>query len=233
MNTEEKARAYDEALERAKQVLSNNCTEVEKLCLECVFPQLSESEDERIRKWLIEMVEVFRKANPTNAEHNGDCSEAIAYLERQKEPAPVPDKFSGLKSLMLQYLQSAANRKDDAEIEDDTDLYGRKILDYVWKYDEKQKEQKPAEWSEEDNNALKYIHELISFGYTENFFDAQTAADMRTWLNSHFIHWKPSEEQMWVFLKANPVNLMPEELSIYKSLCNDLQKQSGEMKSKH
>ena len=58
------------------------------------------------------------------------------------------------------------------------------------------KEQKPVEWSEEDNNALKYIHELISFGYTENFFDAQTAADMRTWLNSHFIHWKPSEEQM-------------------------------------
>lgn len=44
-----------------------------------------ESKDERIRKWLIEMVEELRKANPTNAEHNGNCSEAIAYLEKQKE----------------------------------------------------------------------------------------------------------------------------------------------------
>ena len=66
--------------------------------------------------------------------------------EKQKEPLPIPDKFSGLKSLMLQYLQSAANRKDDAEIEDDTDLWGRKILDYVWKYEETQKEQKPVEY---------------------------------------------------------------------------------------
>lgn len=46
---------------------------------------LKESEDERIREWLIEMVEELRKANPTNAEHNGNCSEAIAYLEKQKE----------------------------------------------------------------------------------------------------------------------------------------------------
>lgn len=41
--------------------------------------------DERIRKWLIEMVEELRKANPTNAKHNGNCSEAIAYLEKQKD----------------------------------------------------------------------------------------------------------------------------------------------------
>ena len=65
--------------------------------------------------------------------------------KKQKEPLPIPDKFSGLKSLMLQYLQSAANRKDDSEIESDTDLWGRKILAYVWKYSDEQKEQKPVE----------------------------------------------------------------------------------------
>ena len=53
-----------------------------------VIVREKESEDERIRKWLIEMVEEFRKANPTNAEHNGNCSEAIAYLEKQKEQKP-------------------------------------------------------------------------------------------------------------------------------------------------
>ena len=55
------------------------------------------------------------------------------------------------------------------------------------------------EWSEEDENALKYLHELISFGYTEKFMDAQTAHDMREWVNRSLRpqpHWKPSEEQM-------------------------------------
>ena len=37
-------------------------------------------------------------------------------------------------------------------------------------------------------------------------------------------HWRPSEEQMRVLLKATPVNLMPEELRVYHSLYNDLQK---------
>lgn len=49
MNTEKKARAYDEALERAKQVLSNNCTEVEKLC------QWKPSEEQI--KWLKDVIE--------------------------------------------------------------------------------------------------------------------------------------------------------------------------------
>ena len=65
--------------------------------------------------------------------------------------------------------------------------------------------QPKQEWSEEDENALKYIHELLVFGYTEKFMDAQTAHDMRKWVNEHLrpdtfqngnSHWKPSEEQM-------------------------------------
>lgn len=36
--------------------------------------------------------------------------------------------------------------------------------------------------------------------------------------------WKPSEGQMKVFFKATPVNLMPEELLIYQSLYNDIEK---------
>lgn len=74
-------KAYKEALKRAKQGLP----------MDEVFPELKESEDERIRKWLIEIVEELRKANPTNVEHNGNCSEAIAYLEKQKEY--VSDNF--------------------------------------------------------------------------------------------------------------------------------------------
>ena len=55
---------------------------------------------------------------------------------------------------------------------------------------------KPAkqEWSEEDENALKYIHELIEFGYSKNFMDAQTAADMRRWINKSLRPQQPKQE---------------------------------------
>lgn len=119
-------------------------TPEEMEALETLIPELKESRDEQIRKAIIKSLDVpFPEDNLPGTDVTYE--EAIAYLEKKKEPIPVPDKFSGLKSLMLQYLQSAANRKDDAEIESDTDLWGRKILDYVWKYDEKQKEQKPVE----------------------------------------------------------------------------------------
>ena len=89
--------------------------------------------------------------------------------------------------------------------------------------------QPEQEWSEEDENALKYIHELIGFGFTEKFFDAQTAADMREWLNEKFKslrpqpHWKPSEEQMKVFdgLYHNYI-LDQKDYEVLKSLYNDL-----------
>lgn len=146
MTQEEKAKAYDEALKRAKEMydayrFSVDLSNFKPTDIEYIFPELRESKDERIRKRIRLCLDECVHSDIIRDYERDEC---LAYLEKQKEPIPIPDKFSGLKSLMLQYLQSAANRKDDAEIESDTDLWGRKILDYVWKYDEKQKEQKPA-----------------------------------------------------------------------------------------
>jgi hypothetical protein len=166
---------YKEALKRARNlypgVHSHN-----KAMLEQIFPELAESEDEKIRKLLVWQVhrniedetndlaqsvyDGIKGHDPDIEESIEDWKRCLAWLEKQKEPLPIPNKFSGLKSLMLQYLQSAANRKDDTEIESDTDLWGRKILDYVWKYDEKQKEQKP-DWSEEDEKMLDSIIKVV------------------------------------------------------------------------
>lgn len=154
MNTEEKAKAYDEVLERANKQRSDYQKELDKAdknsqlagllragisAIDMVLPELAESDDERIRKALVWHL----KADVDFVSNGVTKAECIAYLEKQKEHLFIPDKFSGLKSLMLQYLQSAANRKDDTEIESDTDLWGRKILDYVRKYSDEQKEQKP------------------------------------------------------------------------------------------
>ena len=74
---EEKARAYDEALEKAKKW--NNMTLIQSHhdLIKDIFPELRESEDERIRKDLIVFVSQFAP------EHLK--VEYMAWLEKQKE----------------------------------------------------------------------------------------------------------------------------------------------------
>lgn len=153
--------------EEAIETIKRNCTEGSQLREACAMfiPELAESEDEKFARIVLDLP--FK--------HEADYKFVRAHLEKQKEPLPIPDKFSGLKSLMLQYLQSAANRKDDTEIESDTDLWCRKILDYVWKYSDEQKEQKPAEWSEED------IKKIRSEEYTKGFNDAAFGGKLKEW----------------------------------------------------
>ena len=69
--------------------------------------------------------------------------------EHPKEQKPSIN-IDQLKSLMLQYLQEAANKKEDSNIEADTDKWARKILGYDF-------EQKPSEWSEEDKAMIDDI----------------------------------------------------------------------------
>ena len=131
----------EEAIEVMKEKLPWLSEDTKRLVMTLV-PELAKSEDEEIREWLIAELKDDYFTDYTPEESKAKAEKAIAWLEKQKESVPIPDKFSGLKSLMLQYLQSAANRKDDSEIESDTDLWGRKILDYVWKHSD---EQKPIE----------------------------------------------------------------------------------------
>lgn len=84
MTDKEKARAYDEALERARklreQVLNNELLGFPDQFTE-IFPELRESEDERIRK---EIVSVIQKHYPNTPE----SYRWISWLEKQKEQKP-------------------------------------------------------------------------------------------------------------------------------------------------
>lgn len=100
MNTEEKAKRYDEALERAKKQRADYQKELDKTdkdsqlagllragisAIELAFPELSESEDERIRK---ELIEFLRKAySKGNAPE--EYSKWLVWLDQPKEQKPV------------------------------------------------------------------------------------------------------------------------------------------------
>ena len=84
LSIEEKAKAYDEALERAK-ILYNDKNEIgyanAESVLEEVFPLLKESEDERIRKELIEHCRNTRCVTEEGAER---IAKWISWLEKQE-----------------------------------------------------------------------------------------------------------------------------------------------------
>lgn len=83
MTQEQKAKAYDEALERARVYFENeNYTEMAD-----VFPELCESEDERIRTFLHHTFTAqYLCKDKTGKWHGEPVTNILAYLEKQKEP---------------------------------------------------------------------------------------------------------------------------------------------------
>ena len=83
MTQEEKAKAYDKAIERAKSLIGDTIIEESgQHIAEVIFPELKESEDERIRKEIIKYIK-------TGTYHK----DWLAWLEKQGEQKSNP--YSG------------------------------------------------------------------------------------------------------------------------------------------
>jgi hypothetical protein len=90
---EEKAKAYDEALERANSLLSSN--ELGNAWIYKLLPELKESEGEEIRKEIISALK--------NANCKGVYDKHLAWLEKQGEQKPAWSKEDDkiLKSIII------------------------------------------------------------------------------------------------------------------------------------
>lgn len=82
MKQEEKARAYDEALAKAKEQYNYPCMRSCMGILEEIFPELKESEDEKIRK---ELIRSFKSLNTIKVWNGIERTDIIAWLEKQAE----------------------------------------------------------------------------------------------------------------------------------------------------
>ena len=83
---EEKAKAYDEALERARALNNGKDIDVEAGTTTCeyIFPELKESESEMIRKDLIEWIKEF----PDMIWRGHYKKDVLAWIEKQCEQKP-------------------------------------------------------------------------------------------------------------------------------------------------
>lgn len=76
MTEKEKAKAYDEAIERAKKLYGNGITEE-------IFPKLKE-DDEKIIRWIIDDIRYNINNEPLyNSEYKKKAEKAIAWLKKQ------------------------------------------------------------------------------------------------------------------------------------------------------
>lgn len=78
MNIEEKAKAYDEALKKARQLCCYPTTKPFISDLQDLFPELKGSEDEKIRKAILEHIQLCTESIP-------DRDKFIDWLEKQGE----------------------------------------------------------------------------------------------------------------------------------------------------
>ena len=184
--------------------------------IEFIFPELAESEDERIRKEIVDFIRWAIDRGSITKEQRERSDTWLAYLEKQKPSAEEVLIKAGLKPykdgnqwciLIGDNIQEGicgfGDTIDDA-------LYH--LLREAIAYQKEQKpanipsagsgamgttppayklDVKPAEWSEEDK---KYLNQAINIVVSDFGEDSPTVL----WLKSlrPQPHWKPSEEQM-------------------------------------
>ena len=158
-----------------------------RIAPETLIPELKESEDERIRKWLIDY---FKNVGNTWIHREISPEQILSYLEKQKDHFRIVTKMVEQKHAEWDELQSEFKNINEA-FED-----GKKE---VVVHPEKYGLCKPAEWSEEDKSHLASIIGCIELCNT----DMEDAASVLgyydgdiKWLKSLRPSWKPSEEQM-------------------------------------
>ena len=78
LSINEKAKAYDEAIKRAKKIYGNGI-------IERIFPELKEGDDERIKKNCIHFLELQKQHHAATFE----IEECIAWLEKKCETYPI------------------------------------------------------------------------------------------------------------------------------------------------
>lgn len=200
MSIEEKAKAYDEALEQARKYMAKGYD----VLMPEIFPELRESEDERIRKALIDGVSQIRCKGDVTRE------QMIAYLEKQKEPKfKIGDKLVSTKNSHLTYeivdvghVNELGNIEYKVEIFTDGKSDNPSNIKYMEcrKVDEWGKliEQKPT-WSEEDErimNGIQLVLESWDRAHSSIAGLPSLIPSYISWLKSRRPSWKPSKEQM-------------------------------------
>lgn len=246
----DKAKAYDEALEKARQDRDAYQKELDKTdknsqlasilkagitAIEMIFPQLKENENDRIRKCLQDIVNWFSFDSKFFTNNLVAKKDVIAYLEKQKEqniPLGEPEcpqfvyddilalecamgiayrkgdeqeLYEALRSLHSRLSDVLDNQQKKPKVDIDKlrrDLYQSGYNDgYQHGKEDAQKEQKPVEWNDEDEEIIYSLRSFLIQAEQSGKYGSIQIAQIEqclNWLKSFRLHhcWKPSKEKM-------------------------------------
>ena len=155
MTQEEKAKRYDEALRRARK-LKEDPTSVfyeyspseGDIVVDYIFPELKESEDERIRMSLIELFKDMEWDDSILHDYNMDKDKTISWLEKQhiqKQETSYP-KFDFDDILALQCCMETAEKvTEDKELYKKLQSLHSRLHDAYWLEKQGEEKQDPCE----------------------------------------------------------------------------------------
>ena len=205
---EEKAKAYDEAIEELRGLLEGiheeKCEIMEEDIIK-IFPELKESEDETIRKALIEMVH-DTTGDELWVDYGIHKEETLAWLEKQGEQKTevkyvytkfqIGDTIVEIKPngycqpVRVKYIGDGAY---SCESDD-----GKRSLSFpiINQDDYELVEQKHA-WSEEDEKKLNYLIALLQNSTMTNVALSATNEGIEDFLKSLKNRVQPQPQQEW------------------------------------
>ena len=169
MTIEEKAKAYDNIIQRVTELYETR-TSLTMEQMERLFPELRESEDERIRKQMIDFISTIkgisesgRRSWEVRKEDAEMCNTFLKYLEKQKEQKPVQTAKEAWKEMRLEaYAQASGNRHEPNYSDDSTKMFSLCDIDEIFeKIGNSTVGSQPAEWSEEDEKHTNSILERL------------------------------------------------------------------------
>lgn len=179
---EEKAKAYDETIEKLRDFYRDYDT-VSRLIdvkeeLANLIPELKESEDGRIINNIKKVIGWYRCMFTEKSLMPEEYQEINAWLEKQGEQKPIEwsEKTKGLDELETYILSLVPDRPLDAVKVDSKNI--RFLIN---------KEQRSAEWSEQDETKLNDVIRLIeNSGHVES-------------IRKHYVDWlkslRPQKQQ--------------------------------------
>lgn len=175
---------YKDALERAKEMCA---MPTDKATMEYIFPELRESEDERIRKHLL--LHFRNKTKETWC--NMPVKDIIAYLEKQKEQKPV--EWSDTNELVFKDI--CKHLKEEGYNGWIVVLEALRNGEFNQKSLRLQPHWKPTE------KELTALKNLMNGKFPDGIFPGATLSELYTKLSKLYYNeaipqWKPSEKQM-------------------------------------
>lgn len=216
LTIKQKSQRYDEALNRGKEINKEHYKKGFRPSDDVlyIFPELKKSDDEnadeKVIKALIKLVTNYPSMD-LFIEYDIHLYEALAWLEKQKVITTEED-LQGKEDVLWCIKQAQKYAKDEDEM--GTCWFAENWL-------KKQGEQKPVEWSEEDEGNRRYCINAIN-GIP--YYSPENKQELVNWLKSlrPQKQWKPSEEQMNAL--DDVISSMDIKYDVLSELYKDLKK---------